>query len=278
MKHIVLIDGMNQLHRARSGWSAGPAPVIFNFMRNFRSLIELMKPDEVYFVLEGHPKRRLEVLPEYKGNREIDPGDDKKIKEMETFYAQVNIILGHLRDIFPVHVVHHPDHECDDVIANLIAMKQSDVQWTVISNDSDFHQLLNEHNNVRIYNPMQKSYVETPDFDYVVWKSLKGDASDNVKGIVSEKKATTLMDDPVALEKLLSIPENAQKFNQNYSLIKFEDFTLEEFEDIQYSHPKKNWQPLYDLFTQYQFNSLLKESSWNKFTSTFDHLWENFIH
>jgi 5'-3' exonuclease len=278
---ILFIDGMNFLHRARSGFMAGENPVVFNAFRNLRALVGIHTPDKVFFVLEGHPQQRINILPSYKANRIIEsvgdgeipnPELEKKLVDRESFYRQVNLVLELLQNNFPIHVVKHPDYECDDTIHNLIKMQAFDDQIIVASNDSDFTQLLNEYDNVQVYNPMLKSYVEKPDFDYVVWKSLRGDGSDNIKGLpgVGDKTALKIINDPDKLMKLFESDENKNQFNENYSLIKFIDFVGDEYQKLICSTPARNWNVVKERFQKWDFQSILKEKSWDKFVQTFD--------
>ena len=67
---VVLLDAYNLIYRARSGFTRGDFPVVYNFFRSLRPLIEKFDPDKVYFVLEGDPKFRNEISNGlYKGNR-----------------------------------------------------------------------------------------------------------------------------------------------------------------------------------------------------------------
>lgn len=272
--HIVIIDGLNFLHRARSGWNEGPAPVIFNSFRNLRSLVETLKPTYVYFVLEGRPQQRIDACPEYKANRVIEEGTPEHDSAV-TFFEQVDIVVDYLKRFFPVNVVRHPNFECDDTIYNIVKRGSRDIDYTVVSNDSDFTQLLNEFANVAIYNPMKKVYVETPDFNYVSWKALRGDGSDNIKGIpgIGDKRALALVNNPEALEKLFSDPVKAAIFERNANLIKFIDWTDEDASKMTSTTPVQNWDEVNQLFQKHAFNSLLKENTWKKFVNTFSHLW-----
>ncbi len=275
MSHIVVIDGMNFLHRARSGWTMGPAPVIFNFMRNFRSIVEQLNPTRIYFVLEGKSVARREAYDEYKANRVVEEGSRAAL-ERAKFFEQSDEIVSVLKSTFPISVVRHPTHECDDTIYNLIKRSTSAVDWTVVSNDTDFIQLLNEFENVRIWNSTKKCYVEKPDYDYVIWKSLRGDSSDNIPGVpgVGDKTADSLVKDPHALREFLcSSNDTAQIFLRNHGLIKFIEWTDEDCLAMTSSTPSKDWMPLQSLFERYSFGSLLKEGTWNKFIGTFDSLW-----
>jgi 5'-3' exonuclease len=277
MSHVVAIDGMNFMHRSRSGWQMGPAPVVFNFMRNFRSIIDQLKPTRVYFVLEGKALHRKEAFKEYKANRVIDP-ESPEAAERAKFFAQSDEVIALLKTVFPVTVVRHPHFECDDTIYNLIKRGSSAVQWTVVSNDSDFTQLLNEFDNVKIWNPMKKGYVVCPEYDYVTWKSLRGDGSDNIPGIpgVGDKTAESLSRDSKMLDEFLtSDVVKSDTFIRNYDLIKFAFWSDEECLEMTSSSPNRDWTPLRDAFEKYGFSSLLKEGSWDKFVGTFDSLWGN---
>lgn len=263
----------------------GDYPVVFNFMRNFRALVEQHKPTRVYFVLEGHPRARYEALPEYKANRRIEipegepvpPEIAKKIVENENFFRQVNLITDLLKKHFPVSVVRHADYECDDVIYNLIRRSSNAVPWTVVSNDSDFTQLLNEFSHVKIYNPMTKDYVQEPPFDYVTWKALRGDGSDNIPGLpgIGDKTADSLVNDPDKLAELFQDKLMAETFSRNHALIKFHTWTDDDALKMTSSSPIKDWTAVAKKFHEWMFASLLKDKSWDKYTSTFDALWDN---
>jgi DNA polymerase-1 len=276
MSRVVIVDGMNFMHRARSGWQMGPAPVVFNFMRNFRALVDELKPDRMYFVLEGKARHRREVFAEYKANRKVEPGSKEAI-EREKFFSQVTEVIELLKSNFPISVVRHPHFECDDTVYNLIKRSQPGINWTVVSNDTDFIQLLNEFENVKIWNPMKKAFVKGTEYDYVTWKSLRGDDADNIPGIVGigDKKAEELARDGDALRQFLGGDSDANdKFLLNFHLIKFATWTDDEAAEMTTSSPQKNWSPLRSTFEKYGFNSLLKEGAWNKFVGTFDTLWE----
>jgi len=271
---ILCIDAMNFFHRARSGWSMGPAPVVFNFMRNFRALVEQFNPKRVYFVLEGKAQQRRDLLPEYKANRAVE-AESKEAKELERFFSQVNEIVSLLKENFPISVVRHPRFECDDTIYNLVKSSTPVVDWVVASNDTDFIQLLNEFDNVKLWNPMKKSFVEKPSYDYVTWKALRGDGSDNISGIpgVGDKTALDLASNQEKLKSFLSEQSNLEIFQRNHRLIKFIGWSEQEAAEMTCSLPKKDWNPLKETFEKYEFKSLLKEETWQKFVDTFEPLW-----
>ena len=58
---ILFLDAYNLIHRARSGFTKGDYPIIYNFFRGVRPLVEKFDPTHVYFVLEGNPKFRKQL-------------------------------------------------------------------------------------------------------------------------------------------------------------------------------------------------------------------------
>ena len=267
---ILVLDGHNLFHRARSGFQLGDHAIVFNFVRQLRALVEQFKPTRVYLTLEGAPKRQLALLPEYKANRAIDPNDAKKVAEHASFQRQKQLIVDMLVQHFPISVIRHPDFEADDVIHNVIRRSSTAVDFTVVSTDTDFIQLLQEFKHVRLYNPVTKAFVEAPTHDYVLWKALRGDASDNVPGLVSDAEAARLADDFEALnESPLSI---SPEFSRNLALIDFAEWSDEEAVLMTSSSPVRDWDAVKALFEAWVFRSLLKEGTWDKFVATFDPL------
>lgn len=268
MKKILILDGYNLIYRARySGMNRGDYSTIFNFFRGLRPLIEKFNPDECYFVLEGMPKARLEANPDYKGQRVYTDTDN--------FGPQRKKIISMMKEYFPINVVRHSDYECDDV-ANYIAQSNADQDVTIVSSDTDFIQTITD--NIKLYNPVSKKFIERFDYDYVSYKSLVGDKSDNIEGFkgIGPKKAETLITEASKLNDFLSNEENKKKYENNYFMIKFHDLE-EDASNIESSLQKSpDWSSLKELFSQMEFNSIIgKEKTWNKYKNTFNNLERN---
>ena len=273
-KKVLILDGYNLLYRARySGMNKGDFSTIFNFFRSLRPLIEKFDPDTAYFVLEGMPKKRLELLSEYKGQREYHNKDN--------FSQQRQDIIEILHEFFPISLVKHPDYECDDIAAHL-AKEHDDgnTEVTIISSDTDFIQLISE--TVKVYNPVRKDYISGTEYDYVMWKALRGDAADNIKGFtgIGDKRAKAIVENEEKLEDFLDKDDNRAKFEMNLNLISFHDLTEDnEVENIKFFQtpfaPK--WDSLKQLFKdKYNFNSMVKtDKSWNNYINTFDKLFRS---
>ncbi|MBM4075603.1 MAG: hypothetical protein FJ267_08165 [Planctomycetes bacterium] len=272
---ILCIDFMNQCHRARSGFQAGPAPVVFNFFRQFKALIDEFKPNRVYVVLEGRPVKRYELLPEYKATRKVAE-DDPKYAELQRFFSQKEQIVDLLSKYFPVSVIRHATSECDDTIHNLIGLSSSAIPWTVVSNDTDFIQLIQKYSNVKVWNPIKKEFLSAPEaYDYVTWKALRGDGSDNVPGIpgVGDKIASDLASDPDRLAEFLADPGHASQFERNYELISFREWSDPERMEMTSTVPTEGWEAVKQVFDDHGFKSLTNDESWQKYIRSFDHLW-----
>lgn len=240
--------------------------LIFNFFRNLRPLIEMFSPDKCYFILEGHPKFRYDLFPEYKANRIIKHADRKD--DLDRFLESKDEIVR-LMKYLPVTIARASNYECDDVIGSLCEnLKDEDL--TVLSGDSDFIQLLQRgYKNCKIYSPIKKSFMVAPDYPYVAWKCLSGDASDNIPGFdgIGNKKAQKLLKDPDKFRAFMEIEENRSKFSIFRQLIEFKSVPEEEIDLIE---GIKNFVELKKEFEIMQFQTIVNDNSWAKFTKTFD--------
>jgi DNA polymerase-1 len=262
MMKVLLLDAYNLIHRARSGFTKGDYPIIYNFFRGVRPLIEKFTPTKVYFVLEGKPKHRMHLSEVYKANR---PRQDA------SFHEQKATIINIVKECFPFESVLHPDFECDDVIGSLVSYHASlSHDCTVVSTDSDFIQL---HNvcDVKLYNPVKKSFVDKPDYDYVTWKALRGDKSDNIFGIpgIGDKKATGLVNNPDQLRELLKNPDKMKIFERNVHLIRLVDVRNASGDIVRYPETRE-WESLRDVFKNMGFFSMTDDKPWTKYVNTFN--------
>ena len=267
--NILLLDGYNLMYRARySGMNKGDFSAIFNFFRGLRPLVEKFSPDICYFVLEGKPVKRLNVDSSYKAQRVYTDHDN--------FNDQRRKIISLMQSSFPIKVVKHNDYECDDVINYLANVKYKQENVTIVSSDTDFIQSINE--TTFLYNPVKKSFIEKFNYDYVSWKSLVGDKSDNIEGFkgIGNKRAIQLLENKEKFKEFLDNEENKEKFEQNIFMIKFHNM-INDSKDIQtLSEGKTQWEQLKKEFTSMEFNSIIgKEKTWEKYINTFANLERN---
>ncbi len=270
MNNILILDGYNLIYRARySGMNKGDNSTVFNFFRGIRPLVEKFSPDIVYFVLEGMPKARLEVSPDYKGQRVYNDDDGFRRQRKEI----ISLVKNHL----PFVTVKHDDYECDDIINFLANTKHALNNVTIVSSDTDFIQSIND--TTQLYNPVRKSFIQKTEYDYVSWKSLVGDKSDNISGFkgIGNKRAQALLENVDKLNDFLSQEDFKQKFEKNKFMIAFHDLEKDS-ENIVFTYNKNNlqWNLLKEKFINFEFNSIVsKEKTWNKYINTFENLERN---
>lgn len=187
---------------------------IYIFLQHLRKLIDTEKPEECYIIFDfGRDVRKKGLYKDYKANRNIDlgalAGYDLTIKmnEIESRKRQKSVIIDILKSL-PVKLIIVKQIEGDSLIA-YVAKHFTDRNKTVtiVSNDKDFYQLL-DHENIKIFNPHKKKYVAACNMEevfpiknfpiscYRLYKAIRGDNSDNIKGIklFGDKKIQTMFD------------------------------------------------------------------------------------
>jgi DNA polymerase-1 len=271
---VLIIDGYNMLHRARVVKNLGPYGIAFNFLRMLRSAVDAAKPDIAYFVVEGDPQWRKQMLGEYKANRVIGE-DDPRFEDMVDFQTQKRICIEMIRRHIPIPLAFHPDNECDDVVYTLATRVHASDDIVVLSSDSDFTQMVTGpgESRVKLLNPIKGVQVQWPGYDYVKWKALRGDLTDNIPGLpgIGDKRATVLIQDPVKLDKLLQDPALREQYERNLKLIQLRDVEAEGV-PMQITRGDGNWDEVKGALVEMQMESMVTETYWPKFTKTFDRL------
>jgi DNA polymerase-1 len=215
-------------------------------------------------VLEGNPVFRQNLTDgTYKEGRK-SRGDN--------FHRQKAAIINIVKACFPFEIARHPNLECDDAIATLSILhaKRGDT-CVIVSSDSDFIQLLNFADyEIQLYNPVKKKMIEGPNFDYVSWKALRGDPTDNIPGIpgVGDKTATKLINNHDRLREFLNDDKKRMIFERNVHLIRLVDFSSD-MSTLERHVGKKDFDALEDIFKDLEFDSMLKEKTWKKYVDTF---------
>lgn len=134
--------------------------------------------DTIIFADYGKSTYRLNLYPEYKGNRKTD--DAEKEAQMKKHFANQNYTLKVLEAYFPV--IKIKGIEADDTIAYCIINKFSNA--VILSADQDMLQL-----NATQFSPNRADFISLDklDFDsprqFITAKALAGDNSDNITGL-----------------------------------------------------------------------------------------------
>lgn len=224
----LLVDANNLLCRAHyaSGLTNKKGEKVsgtFGTMKMMKNLLEKFQPETTIVAWdEGKSKQRIAIYPEYKAQRE----KNRKPQDVEDLHRQ-RVQIQKIFDWLPVIQLKVQDVEADDIIGILCEkLKGSKV---IVSNDTDFVQCVTKE--TKLYLPNKKEIL-TPEtvndhlgFDvkyYVLWKSMVGDTSDNIKGIkgIGPVKATKIILAKDKMKKKLPInPQEKQILDRNKYLI-----------------------------------------------------------
>ena len=212
-KRLVVIDGKSVFYRGYyampylSTKDGTPTGGVYGFAVMALEVLKKMEPDYICVAWDKpktNIKRRREIYPEYKANRKPAPAD---------FYEQVPI-LHNLLDAFNIPFYEIDDHEADDIMATFAVQAQAKGYDTIlISSDHDLLQLVSDDiavatlkkglTNIDYFSPdrFKEKYQMTPE-QFVDYKSLRGDPSDNLPGVagVGEKTAIKLISDYKSLD------------------------------------------------------------------------------
>ena len=197
---VLLIDGLNIFLRAfavNGSLNEKGVPVggIMGFMKSLAFAIREMEPTRVVVVYDGAggSARRRKINPNYKSQRV-----PKRVTKFDAFNSledekqamkiQFRRMLSYL-ELLPVDVYSVDHVQADDVIAYL-AQNVFENEVIIMSADQDFLQLVNDR--IVVWSPNKKKYytkeqvfVEygVPAHNFLMYKCLMGDKSDNLEGI-----------------------------------------------------------------------------------------------
>lgn len=265
MKHL-LLDANNLLFRARHACARRSYDnvIIHTFFRSLKPIIARFEPDYVYFVLDGYPKKRMALQPEYKGTR--------KYHDKDGFRAQRKEAIQMIKDTVPFVTIRHPETEADDIIADLaLRCIPADHQKIVVSSDTDFIQLCQDASNTTLYNPIKKDFREAPVYPYAKWKALRGDSADNITGIsgIGNKRAAALLEGSNLEEYFIKKPEAREKYHENLEMIRLTALDDDERKCIEFSFPKDTIEALRTTFTALKFKSMITDKAWGNYSAPF---------
>lgn len=260
MNRFLIVDGSNLLFQMFFGM---PARIVNNegkaiqgvlgFVGALLKIIRKVEPTHIVAVFDGeHEKSRTSLNPAYKANRI----DYSELSEEETPFSQLNDVYAALTYL-GIKYTETTFCEADDMIAAYALSFGQEIEIIISSFDSDFFQLITDKVSVLRYRG-KNTVICTPEYmqerfgiapeQYADFKSLTGDASDNIKGAdkVGIKTAALLLNEFGTLENILasaehikkpsireSIIRNTEKLEMNYRLIKLDNimplpFSLQE--------------------------------------------------
>lgn len=234
---VLIIDGTNSFLRiwnsmAYTTENGDHVGGIVGFLRSIGSNIRDFDATRCIIVFDGKggSQRRKKIYPEYKEHRsgkynlrreEFTTKED----ERESQKRQLIRIIQYL-DLLPVNVLCLDNVEADDVVAYIVSdalPKTSKIR--IVSTDRDFLQLVSD--NVEVYSPVKKkTYNPNAIHDefgfhpnnYLLYRTLTGDISDNIDGVKGIGLKTLLKQFPELVDTDFSVDQ----FMQVVDLTKFE--------------------------------------------------------
>ncbi len=177
------------------------------FLKSVGSVVRDFKPSRVVIVFDGKggSQRRRKIYSDYKSNRKpptrLNRQYDMTTEEQETENMKYQLVtLIEMLECLPVTIFTMDNIEADDVIAYASELITAQGGESIIySTDKDFLQMVTE--TTKVYNPVKKktfdvqTVIETygvhPD-NFVYYRALLGDKSDNIDGIRGAGEKTIL--------------------------------------------------------------------------------------
>ncbi len=280
MKKLVLIDGSSILYRAFFALphfvtkNGEPTGALYGFMRMLLHVIKNESPDYIAIAFDRKaPTVRHAEYKDYKAQRPKMPDElSEQFRTIHELLSALNIPVFEL-DGF----------EADDVIAH-IAKKAEErgIETVIITGDMDLTQLITDKIRVKV---TRKGVTKLEEFtreklkselgifpeqipDY---KALRGDPSDNIKGVpgIGPKTAAKLLSKYGTVEKVIEnensakIVENKDLIIQNKKLCKLiYDVPIDvDIEDLKVK--QFNREELLNILKRFEFKSLIRELNLN---------------
>ncbi len=221
MDKLLIVDGMNLLFQMFYGMPArilGPVgqPIqgTLGFVGALLKIIRRVQPTHVAVLFDGecgNPRKALDEA--YKANRP----NYSQLPEEETPFSQLPDVYAAL-DYLGIAHAETSDCEADDWMAGYAGSYGRDREVVIASFDSDLFQLIRENVKILRYRGEKtticdadwlKGKLDIRPEQYGAFKSLTGDAADNIQGVkgVGPKTAAMLLNTYGSLDTLLEKAE-----------------------------------------------------------------------
>lgn len=224
MRRLYLLDMMFYIHRAyhavpelRSPCGS-PINALYGVLALLRELWRLERFEQAVAVFESPgPSFRQALDATYKAHR------TRPDVELRAQVAMVRVAC----ECLGLTTLHVDGYEADDVMGTLARhATRAGQPVTIVSNDKDLAQILALGSSIELLRTSQSGrpqrigarevtgmYGVAPEL-ITSWLALRGDASDNIKGVkgIGQKTAVKLLNEHGDLHALLAEPEKAGRF------------------------------------------------------------------
>ncbi len=290
-KKLILLDAHAILHRAYHALpdftsSRGePTGALYGLSTMLLKIIKDLKPDYIVAAYDlPKPTYRHEIYEDYKSGRAKT--DDSLIEQI--------IRSRSVFEAFSVPIYDKEGFEADDILGTIVEQtkNKNEIDVVIASGDMDTLQLV-DNKKVQVYT-LKKGIKETIVYDEDAvkerfnfgpellpdYKGLRGDPSDNIKGIkgIGEKTATTLISTFGTIENMYKeLRKNEDKFKEvgitprmigllkegeEEALFSKSLATIRRDAPIKFTLPKKEWtnevdpERILELFDELTFRTL----------------------
>ncbi len=232
----LVIDGLNTFIRS---WSTAPnlndngdhIGGIVGTLKSIGYAIRTINPTRVVIAFDGKggANSRKEIYSGYKSER----GKNKIKMRLNRTYADMMTPedesvsmkrqmtgLGELLSALPVTIMIYDGIEADDVMAYIATqLRKDDEKVVIMSSDKDFLQLVNK--DVSVYSPSKKKIYNIPEVieefgfhphNFINFRMIDGDKSDNVEGISGLGIKTILKAFPILCEETTHTTESMLEY------------------------------------------------------------------
>ncbi len=250
-KELLIIDGMNTFIRCfmaiptmnENGLHTGG---ITGFMKSVGYAIKQFKPDRCVVVFDGvgGSLKRRKIYPDYKAHRKTKIRlnriyEDHLTDEDISMQKQLQRLVVYLRSL-PVNMLMIENVEADDTIAHLSLDTFKDWNTTIMSADKDFLQIVNNH--IKVWSPTKKRIYGPTEVlneygisssNFVYYRTLDGDTSDNIPGIRGCGLKTVLKAFPMLAGERIELSVIKDYAIANRGKLKVYDTIVENWSDVE---------------------------------------------
>lgn len=204
MTRVLLVDGTNNFVRnymvnTSTTENSIPCGGVVGFLNSLVSSVSTIKPDKIIIAWDGPngSRQKRALLKEYKNGRKPRVTVGQKYSFQDSISAeknkewQQNVTISLLKNL-PVTQIVTDGYEADDALGYICENRSyfNFSSCVILTSDKDYYQLLNQ--SVAVFDPIKNKLItkekllseaETHPDNWLFYKAIVGDKSDNVKGV-----------------------------------------------------------------------------------------------
>lgn len=195
--------------------------VLFGFLRDVNSLMELHGTSHLAFCFDRRPYLRETMLPGYKSTRYENKTEAEILAKKELNRQIKKLALDILPSLGFKNIFHHKGLEADDLIASVCKYLPEGDEAICVGSDHDLFQLVRSC--VKVWSPkagvmmtlkrLKQDYGVTPD-QWIQVKAIGGCGTDDVPGVKGVREKTALK---YIRGELSSTCETARRIRKEWS-------------------------------------------------------------